>query len=240
MTALARYARMVAKPGSGDALTAKMLEVAATLSEVPGCMQYVVNRQEGEPDVLWVTELWRSQDDIDAALKAAGSGELMPAVLALLEPDKGERVDLEPVGGVGFTDGAEGSAKVNLEAVEDMAPKFGLGETGESRFARIPLGAEQTGISLQRLRPGVRQAFGHRHLVDEETYVVIGGSGRVALGDEISDVRRLDAIRVAPGTRRAFEAGTDGLELLAFGTHHAGDAEMLPGWWPAEPGGTAQ
>jgi hypothetical protein len=33
---------------------------------------------------------------------------------------------------------------------------------------------------------------------------------------------------------RAFEAGPDGLELLAAGTHHAGDAQMEPGFWPEQ------
>jgi quinol monooxygenase YgiN/mannose-6-phosphate isomerase-like protein (cupin superfamily) len=239
MPSLARYARMVAKPGQGDALAAKMLDVAATLTEAPGCLQYLINRQEGEPDVVWVTELWRSQDDIDAALKAAGGSELMPAVLALLDTGKGDRIDLEPVGGVGFPGAADGSTVVNLDEVEDMAARFGFGETGEARFARGPLAAAHTGVSLQRLRPGARQSFGHRHHIDEEIYVVLTGAGRVALGDEVTPVKQLDAIRVAPGTPRAFEAGPDGLELLAFGTHHAGDPEMLPGWWPQDGAGGA-
>jgi hypothetical protein len=41
----------------------------------------------------------------------------------------------------------------------------------------------------------------------------------------------MDAIRVAPGVMRGFEAGPDGLELLAFGTHHEGDGEIDPGFW---------
>ena len=238
MTAMARYARMVAKPGQGDALADKMLEVAATLTEVPGCLQYVINRQEGEPDVVWVTELWRSQDDIDAALKAAGSSELMPAVLALLDAGKGDRIDLEPIGGVGFAPGATGAEIVNLDEIEDMAPKYGFGELGEARFARTALGATETGVSLQRVRPGVRQAFGHTHEYDEEIYVVLSGAGNIALGDAVHEVRRLDAIRVSPGTPRAFEAGPDGLEILAFGSHRAGDSEVLPGWWAGSASGS--
>ena len=66
---------------------------------------------------------------------------------------------------------------VNLGEVEDQAPKFGYGEIGEARFARGALGAEKTGVSLQRLRPGVRQAFAHRHREAEEVYVVLSGSG---------------------------------------------------------------
>lgn len=58
-------------------------------------------------------------------------------------------------------------------------------------------------------------------------YVILSGSGRVKLDDEIKDVRPLDAIRVAPRVARAFAAGPEGLELLAFGPHHKGDGELL-------------
>lgn len=119
----------------------------------------------------------------------------------------------------------------NLESVEDVAKSHGLGETGEARFARGDLDASQTGLSHQRLRPGKRQQFGHRHDEAEEIYLVLAGSGRVKLDDDIFDIRRLDAIRVAPATTRAFEAGPDGLEFVAFGPHRAGDGELINDWW---------
>jgi mannose-6-phosphate isomerase-like protein (cupin superfamily) len=77
----------------------------------------------------------------------------------------------------------------------------------------------------------MRQPFGHRHDKAEEVYVVIAGSGRVKLDDEIVDIAGRDAVRVAPGVMRAFEAGSDGMELLAFGAHHDGDGEVVQGWW---------
>jgi mannose-6-phosphate isomerase-like protein (cupin superfamily) len=120
----------------------------------------------------------------------------------------------------------------NLREVEDMAPRFGLSAMGESRFARQELEAERIGASWFRLNPGVRQPFGHRHAEQEEVYVVLAGSGRVKLDDEIAEIRALDAIRVAPGTTRCFEAGRDGLEFLAVGTPGgANDVEMVHGWW---------
>jgi mannose-6-phosphate isomerase-like protein (cupin superfamily) len=118
-----------------------------------------------------------------------------------------------------------------LTDTQDMAPKHGLDEQGEARFATDDLAAEQTGVSLQRLHPGKRQAFGHRHDEVEEVYVVISGSGRVKLDDEIQEIGTLDAIRVAPAVARAFEAGPEGLELLAFGPRRKGDGEILQGWW---------
>ncbi|HEY3828865.1 MAG TPA: hypothetical protein VGL57_06685 [Solirubrobacteraceae bacterium] len=119
----------------------------------------------------------------------------------------------------------------NLESVEDVAKSHGLSETGEARFARGDLDASQTGLSHQRLAPGKRQAFGHRHQEAEEIYLVLSGSGRVKLDDDIFDIGRLDAIRVAPATTRAFEAGPDGLEFVAFGPHCAGDGELINDWW---------
>jgi mannose-6-phosphate isomerase-like protein (cupin superfamily) len=119
----------------------------------------------------------------------------------------------------------------NLRDVDDMAAKQGFSETQEARFAVTDLNAEDTGISYHVVRPGKRQAFGHHHQAAEEIYVVLSGSGRIKLDEEVSDVEPMDAIRIAPQVTRAFEAGPDGLELLAFGPRHAGDAEMVPGFW---------
>lgn len=118
-----------------------------------------------------------------------------------------------------------------LTELEDLAAKHGYSEFGESRFASGELETQQTGLSHQRLRPNVRQPFGHRHGEAEEVYVVLSGSGRVKLDDEIVEVSELDAIRVAPGVTRAFEAGDAGLELIAFGPRRDGDGELLHGWW---------
>ena len=119
----------------------------------------------------------------------------------------------------------------NLAEVDDSAPKFGYAEVQEARFAKDELEAEQTGVSYQRVKPGKRQAFAHRHERAEEVYVVLGGSGQAKLEDQLVELRALDAIRVAPGVTRAFQAGADGLELLAFGPRHDGDGDVLPGWW---------
>jgi mannose-6-phosphate isomerase-like protein (cupin superfamily) len=118
-----------------------------------------------------------------------------------------------------------------LEEVEDSAVNFGISEIQEARFAKDALDAEQTGVAHQRIKPGKRQAFGHRHEQAEEVYVVISGSGRVKLDEEILELDALDAIRVAPGVTRAFEAGPQGIELLAFGPRRDGDGEIIPGWW---------
>jgi mannose-6-phosphate isomerase-like protein (cupin superfamily) len=119
----------------------------------------------------------------------------------------------------------------NLDDVKDMAPGHGLDKMGEARFCREDLGAENTGLSHQRLNPGQRQPFGHSHNQAEEIYLVLSGSGRVKLDDEIVEVKRLDAIRVSPETTRAFEAGPEGLEFVAVGPHFDKDGEVVQGWW---------
>jgi mannose-6-phosphate isomerase-like protein (cupin superfamily) len=118
-----------------------------------------------------------------------------------------------------------------LSEVEDSAAKFGLGDLGEARFASGALETEATGVSLLRLRAGRRQAFAHKHDQAEEVYVVFDGSGRVKLDDEIREIGRLDALRIAPAVVRMFEAGDDGLELIVFGPRHKGDGEMIEDWW---------
>jgi quercetin dioxygenase-like cupin family protein len=117
---------------------------------------------------------------------------------------------------------------VNLRDVDDAAPGAGFDHIQEARFANGALGTESTGVAYHVLHPG-RGGFAHRHDEAEEVYVVLGGSGRVKLGDEVRELAPLDAIRVAPAVARAFAAGPDGLQLLAFGPRHPGDGEILKG-----------
>jgi quercetin dioxygenase-like cupin family protein len=118
-----------------------------------------------------------------------------------------------------------------LTDVKDSAPEFGIGDVQEARFAKGDLEAERTGVSYFDVKPNQRSPFGHKHDEAEEVYVVIAGSGRMKLDDEIIEVTELDAIRVAPEVVRAFESGPDGIRVLAMGARHDGDGEIIPGWW---------
>ncbi len=122
-------------------------------------------------------------------------------------------------------------AKRNLEAIEDQAPKFGLSEHQEARFPRSELGAAATGLTYLKVKPGKREAFAHRHGEAEEVIVALSGDGQVKLDDELVELNPLDAVRVSPGVTRALEAGADGLEVLIFGPHVEGDAEMVQDFW---------
>ena len=102
---------------------------------------------------------------------------------------------------------------------------------GEIRFAKYDLDAERTGITHMKLNPGQRMPFGHKHDEAEEIYVVVAGSGLMKLDDEIVEIVELDAIRVSPEVGRGFEAGPEGVTLIAMGARHDGDGELLQDWW---------
>ena len=121
--------------------------------------------------------------------------------------------------------------QINIMDIEDSALASGFAPAMEARFARDALDCARTGLSYQRLAPDTEGPFGHVHTEDEEIYVVLSGTGRAKLGDEIVDLKPLDGLRVAPGTPRGFAAGPQGLELLAFGEHTEGDPQMIPDIW---------
>jgi len=123
---------------------------------------------------------------------------------------------------------------INLkDDVEDQAPNFGLSPHIEARMARVPLGLEHSGISYQRIAPNFRLPFGHRHKQQEEVYVLVSGSARVKLADDVVELKQWDAVRVPKDTMRSFEAGPDGAEFIAIGAPNTGpgDADIEQGWW---------
>lgn len=122
--------------------------------------------------------------------------------------------------------------KTNLRGVENQAPKFGMPEELEARFARTALDGKTLGVSLLTLEPGFRMPFGHKHEGQEEVYVVLRGSARVKVEDEVVELGPMDALRIGMDTMRAVEAGPEGVEYLAFGAgDDPQDAEMVEDWW---------
>jgi mannose-6-phosphate isomerase-like protein (cupin superfamily) len=122
--------------------------------------------------------------------------------------------------------------KTNLRDVENMAPKFGMPDEMKARFARGEIEGKTLGLSLFTLEPGFRIPFGHKHENQEEVYVVVRGSGRVKVEDEVVELREWDAIRFDKDTMRDMEAGPDGMEYIAFGAgEDPREVEMAHGWW---------
>ena len=74
--------------------------------------------------------------------------------------------------------------------------------------------------------------FGHKHDSQEEVYVVVRGSARVKVDDEIVELGEWDAIRFDKGAMHNVEAGSGGVEYLAFGAGDDGtEVEMVQDWW---------
>jgi len=119
----------------------------------------------------------------------------------------------------------------NLKEIDNAASD--RGQDLDARFGRKHLDSEHLGVSYFRYGSDVRAPYGHRHREQEEAYVVISGSGRAKLGDEIVELGQWDVLRVAPSTVRSFEAGPDGLELIAVGNDRpeGGDGEMVKDHW---------
>jgi mannose-6-phosphate isomerase-like protein (cupin superfamily) len=115
----------------------------------------------------------------------------------------------------------------NFREVKDAAAEAGVSDSLEARFAHEDLGSERSGVSYQVVKAGQRQPFAHKHGEMEEIYVVVSGTGRLKLDEEIEDVGPLDVIRIGPSVIRAFEAGDDDLVLLVFSPRAAGDAEIV-------------
>ena len=119
-----------------------------------------------------------------------------------------------------------GYAIVNLKEIEDSAGERAPGI--EARFARKHLDSEHLGVTYLRYEPGLRSPLAHSHREQEEAYIVVAGSGRIRLDDEIHDLRQWDVVRISPATIRAVEAGENGLELIAVGSDRPEGGDGVP------------
>ena len=125
----------------------------------------------------------------------------------------------------------------NLRAdLDDLGSNFDGPDDLEFRAGTKALGLEQSGLTFQSVPPNYRFPYGHTHETQEEVFVVVGGSGRMKLDDEIVELQEWDAVRVPPGTWRGYEAGPEGLEILVIGAPSLGegqreDVEGQRDWW---------
>jgi mannose-6-phosphate isomerase-like protein (cupin superfamily) len=123
-------------------------------------------------------------------------------------------------------------AIVNLLEIDDTVE--GRVPGLEGRFGRKLLGSRDLGVSHWRYAPDTRNPVGHSHREQEEAYVVVAGSGRVLLDDEVREIRQWDVVRIAPAVVRAFASGPEGLELIAVGgpKPEGGDGVPTEVAWP--------
>jgi mannose-6-phosphate isomerase-like protein (cupin superfamily) len=123
--------------------------------------------------------------------------------------------------------------------LDDIGSRFDGAPDLEFRAATRALELERSALSYQRVPPGYRFPYGHTHRTQEEVYVVVRGSGRMKVDDEIVELEEWDAVRVPPGTWRGYEAGPEGLEILVIGAPNLGedprgDVEGRRDWWADE------
>jgi quinol monooxygenase YgiN len=91
--------KMIATSGQRDALLAILLE---NVDELPGCLSYVVHKDSANPDAIWISEVWDSQESHRASLQ-------LPAVRAAIQRARpliasfAEHVVTEPAGGHGLS-----------------------------------------------------------------------------------------------------------------------------------------
>jgi len=95
------YGKVLAQPGRRNALLEVLLEAAKMLGDMPECELYIVNTAPDEPDAIWVTELWASEEAHDRSLKRDDVRALIQRGRPLIA-GMGDQVRLTPVGGKGM------------------------------------------------------------------------------------------------------------------------------------------
>jgi mannose-6-phosphate isomerase-like protein (cupin superfamily) len=120
--------------------------------------------------------------------------------------------------------------------------KFDL-EAGEMFVSlRRALGITSIGMNQLLFKPGERGRI-HRHLHQEEVYLVLEGVLSLAVEGEERDLAVGELARVAPAVRRQLtNRGPGRLAVLALGgsgEHDSRDAEAFTAWDDGEPKGPA-
>jgi uncharacterized cupin superfamily protein len=118
---------------------------------------------------------------------------------------------------------------VNVDDVEGVP--FGRGRVESvRRNLGEAAGSRATGLKHVWTAPSRAATPLHCHSLEEELFVILAGDGVLLLGDEELPVRAGHVVARPPGTgvAHAFRAGSEGLEFLAYGTRHPGDACYYP------------
>jgi quinol monooxygenase YgiN len=90
--------KMPVAPGKRDELIAILIEGVAGM---PGCLSYVVARDESDADAIWITEVWDSRESHQASLGLPSVQQAIARGRPLIA-GFGERFETVPVGGHGL------------------------------------------------------------------------------------------------------------------------------------------
>jgi quinol monooxygenase YgiN len=90
--------KMQVVPGQRDALISILIQ---GLSDLPGCLSYIVARDPTDADAVWITEVWDSKSSHEASLSLASVRDAISRGRPLIA-GFGERFETEPVGGYGL------------------------------------------------------------------------------------------------------------------------------------------
>jgi quinol monooxygenase YgiN len=90
--------KFTAAPGQRDALIAILLE---STQGMPGCLSYVIAKDESDPEGVWITEVWDSRESHAASLQLPRVRDAISRAKPLIA-GFGPRYETTPVGGVGL------------------------------------------------------------------------------------------------------------------------------------------
>ncbi|HEY2907743.1 MAG TPA: antibiotic biosynthesis monooxygenase [Vicinamibacterales bacterium] len=91
--------KMIAADGKRDELVAILL---GSVANMPGCLSYIIAKDTGDPNAIWITEAWDNKESHDASLSLAAVKEAIARGRPLIAGFS-DRVETTPVGGRGLT-----------------------------------------------------------------------------------------------------------------------------------------
>lgn len=94
------YGKLVAKPGARDAVAAILTRGVDELTAY-GCMLYIVSFDSEHPDVIWVTEVWKSAEGHTASLESPSVKKAIAEAMPMLTGEFSQTT-LSVVGGLGL------------------------------------------------------------------------------------------------------------------------------------------
>lgn len=90
--------KIITQPGKRDELSLVLL---GAITDMPGCLSYIVAKDPSNPDALWVTEVWDSEEHHKASLALPPVQEAIQKGRPLIA-SFAERHETRPVGGHGL------------------------------------------------------------------------------------------------------------------------------------------